>query len=77
MRNAQDNHLIDVCKSRKSLYVPLCKMHFSGHLRLTAECPADIAVCIFVDEQGTVPEDCNNFAHRSVGSKPDNGPVIQ
>ena len=26
MRNAQDNHLIDVCRSRKSLYVPLFKM---------------------------------------------------
>ena len=29
-----------------------------------------IAVCILLDKQGTVPEDCNHFAHRSVGSEP-------
>lgn len=29
-----------------------------------------IAVCILIDKQGTVPEDCNHFAHRSVGSEP-------
>ena len=68
MRRAQDNHLIDVCRSIALLYVPLYKMRYVQAFLINSQI-LTIAVRIFINEQGTVPKDGMNFNSLRVGSE--------